>query len=192
MVLASQLRQGMAVVFEGQTYRVVTADYHPGQGKMGGVTHAHLQNLGTGTWRDTSFRSDLKLQEVPLEKQTLEFLYADGGQCCFMNPESYEQTEISRETIGPRAALLVPGLRLTVEFLEGRPVNVQLPDVLEVKVTDTAPPLHQQADSNFKTARLENGLDVLVPQFVKTGDVIRLNAETLKYMARADAKARAT
>lgn len=190
MVLASQIRPGIAIVFEGQTYRVMSAEYHAGQGRMGGVMHTHLQNLGTRTWRDYGFRAELKLQEVPLEKQTLEFLYADGDQCCFMNPENYEQTEISRETIGPRAALLLAGMKLGIEFLEGRAVNVVFPDVLEVKVVDTAPPLHQQADTNFKPAKLENGIDVLVPQFVKKGDLIRLNVETLKYMARADAKAK--
>jgi len=192
MVLGSQLRSGMVIFFEGQTYRVISAEYHPGQGRMGGVSHTHLQNLGTGTLRDYSFRSELKLQEVALEKQSLEFLYSDGGQCCFMNPATYEQTEIARELIGPRAELLIAGMTLSIEFLEGRPVDVVFPDVLEVKVIDTAPPLHQQADTNFKTAKLENGIDVLVPQFVKTGDLIRLNIETMKYMARAEAKARAT
>src|SRR5215467_9520515 len=112
MVLASQLRSGMAIIFEGQTYRVIAADYHPGQGKMGGVCHTHLQNLGTGTLRDYSFRSELKLQEVALEKQSLEFLYAAGDQCCFMNPDTYEQIEIASEVIGQRADLLIPGLRL--------------------------------------------------------------------------------
>lgn len=192
MVLASQLRSGMAIAFEGQTYRVISAEYHPGQGKMGGASHTHLRNLGTGTLRDYSFRSELKLQDVPLEKQTLEFLYADGDQFCFMNPDTYEQTEIAREIIGARAAILVAGMKLTIEFLEARPVNVVFPDVLEVKVADTAPPLHQQADTNFKTAKLETGIEIMVPQFVKTGDLIRLNVETLKYMARADAKAKAT
>jgi len=192
MVLASQLRSGMAIVFERQTYRVISAEYHPGQGKMGGVAHTHLQNLGTGTLRDYSFRSELKLQEVSLDKQTLEFLYADGGQCCFMNPESYEQTEIPSAVIGPRAGILIAGMRLGIEFLDGRPVNVVFPDVVEVRVADTAPPMHQQADSNFKPAKLENGIEALVPQFVKAGDLIRLNVETLKYMARAEARAKAT
>jgi elongation factor P len=192
MVLASQIRPGMSIAFEGQTYRVVTAEYHPGQGKMGGVTHAHLQNLDTRTLRDHSFRSDLKLQEITLDKQALEFLYADGDQYCFMNPENFEQTEIPREVMGPRAAVLVPGVRVNAEFLAGRPVNVLFPDALDVQIVDTGPPLHQQADSTFKPARLENGLEVMVPQFVKTGDSIRLNLETLKYVARADTRAKAT
>ncbi|MBZ5576972.1 MAG: translation elongation factor P [Acidobacteriia bacterium] len=190
MILASQIRSGMAIAFEGQTYRVISVDYHPGQGKMGGVTHSHLQNLSTGTLRDYSFRSELKVQEVSLDRQTLEFLYMDGGQCCFMHPDTYEQTELPRETIGPRASLLLPGMKLSIEFLDGRPVNVVFPDVLEVKVTGTAPPLHQQSDTNFKPARLENGIEVLVPQFVKTGDLIRLHVESMKYMARAETRAK--
>ena len=192
MVLASQIRPGMAIAFEGQTYRVVAAQYHPGQGKMGGVTHAHLQNLDTRALRDYSFRSELKLQEITLDKQTLEFLYADGEQYCFMNPDNFEQSEIPAELIGARAAVLVSGVRVTAEFLAGRPVNLVFPDTLDVQVVDTAPPLHQQADSTFKTARLENGLEVMVPQFVKTGDNIRLHLETLKYVARAEARAKAT
>lgn len=192
MVLASQIRPGMAIAFEGQTYRVVGAEYHPGQGKMGGVTHAHLQNLDTRTLRDYNFRSDLKLQEITLDRQILEFLYADGDECCFMNPENFEQAEIPRDVMGSRAAVLVAGVRITVEYLAGRPVNVLFPDTLDAQIMDTAPPLHQQADSTFKPARLENGIEVMVPQFIKTGDFIRVNVETLKYVSRADTRAKAS
>jgi len=83
-------------------------------------------------------------------------------------------------------------MRLPVEFVEGRPVSVSFPDMLEVKIADTAPPTHQQQDSTFKPAKLENGIEVMVPQFVKTRDVIRLDLQTMKYMDRVktDAKAK--
>ena len=193
MVTASQLRIGMAIKFEGQRYKVVAAEYHGGQGKMGGATHTRLQNLDTGTFWEHSFRSELKLEEIALEKQALEFLYADGDQCCFMNPESYEQTEVARDAVGePQAGLLEAGMKLSVEFLEGRPVSVLFPDVLEVKIVDTAPPIHQQQDNTYKPAKLANGIEVMVPQFVKTGDAIRLDVPNMKYMdrARTDAKAK--
>jgi elongation factor P len=185
MVLASQLRPGMAIRFEGQDYKVVAAQYHPGQGKMGGATHARLRNLDTGTFWEHSFRAELKLEEVPLEKQELEFLYADENHYCFMHPETFEQTEIPKSLIAAQAAFLEAGMRLTIEFAKGRPVSVLFPDVLEVKVADTAPPTHQQQDTNFKPARLENGVEVMVPQFVKTGDAIRLDLQNLRYMDRA-------
>jgi elongation factor P len=192
MVIASQLRTGMAIKFEGQRYKVVAAEYHGGQGKMGGSTHTRLRNLDTGTFWEHSFRSELKLEEIALEKQALEFLYADGDHCCFMNPETYEQTEVERDLVGePQAGLLEPGMKLSVEFLESRPVSVIFPDVLEVKIVDTAPPIHQQQDNNYKPAKLANGIEVMVPLFVKRGDAIRLDVRSMRYMDRAKTEGKA-
>ena len=120
MIIASQLRAGMALRHEGQVYKVIAADYHPGQGKMGGVTHARLQNLETGTLKDHGFRADLKLEDLPLDRVPMDFLYRDGEQCVFMNPESYEQVEIPAAVIGPQAQLLMEEMRVGVEFIEGR------------------------------------------------------------------------
>ncbi len=185
MVQASQLRAGMAILFEGQLYKVLAAEYHPGQGKMGGVTHARLRNLNTGTLWEHSFRSELKLEDVPVEKQAMEFLYADGEACYFMNPETFEQVAVPLSLLGEQARFLKPEMRLPVEFVQERPVSVQFPDVLEVRVVDTAPPAHAQQDSTWKTARLEGDVEIMVPQFVKTGDVIRLDMQTMKYIDRA-------
>jgi len=185
MVLASQMRAGMVIMMENQTYRVVGAEYHPGQGQMGGVTHARLQNIDTRTFREHNFRAELRLQDLPVEKQALEFLYMDGDQCYFMNPGNFEQTEIASAVAGSRTAFLEPGMRLAIEFVRGRPVHVLFPDVIEVKIADTAPAAHQQADSAFKPAKLANGIEVMVPQFIKAGDMIRLDLETMKYMDRA-------
>jgi len=185
MVPASQMRAGMVVRFEGQTYKVLIADYHPGQGKMGGVTHARLLNLSTGTQWEHSFRSDLKMEDLPVEKTTMEFLYSDAGICYFMNPQTYEQIEIEDDKIGPQAAFLLPQMQVPVEFVNAEPVNVVFPGFVEIRVADTAPPVHQQQDSTWKSAKLENGVEVMVPQFIKSGDAIRLDVTTLKYMDRA-------
>lgn len=191
MVLASQLRAGMAIVFESQKYRVVAANYHPGQGKMGGVNHARLQNVETGTFREHSFRAELKLEELPVERVSLEFLYMDGDQGCFMNPASCEQTEIPRAIIGPRAVFLEPGFLTPVDFVDGHPVEVVVPDMMEVRIEDTAPAARQGADSAYKPAKLSNGVEVMVPQFVKTGDVIRLDLVSMKYVDRVRSEAKA-
>jgi elongation factor P len=190
MITAQQLRLGAAIRFQGQPYKVISVDYHPGQGKMGGVAHARLQNLDTGTFWEHSFRSEMKLDEISLERQLLEFLYTDADHCYFMDPQTYDQTAIEKTVVGERASFLEPGMKLGVEFVEGRPVGVLFPDVLEVKIADTAPPMHQQADSAFKPAWLPNGVEVMVPQFVKTGDAIRLDLQNMKYMDRAKAEAR--
>lgn len=190
MIAASQLRAGTAVRFEGRLYKVQQAEYHPGQGKMGGVAHTRLKNLSTGTLWEHSFRSDLKFEQVELERVPMDFLYEDDGQCTFMNPESFEQITIAGALIGPQAALLEPEMRLTVEFVEGTPVSVQFPDILEVRVAETAPPVHQQVDNVWKPATLANGAEVMVPQFIKPGDLIRLDVGNMKYMDRAKAAAK--
>jgi elongation factor P len=105
-----------------------------------------------------------------------------------MDPENFEQTEIPKALIGVQSRFLEAGMKLAVEFVAGRPINVLFPDVLEVKIAATTPSAHQQQDTNFKPATLENGVEVMVPQFVKTGDIIRLDIENLRYMDRAKAR----
>jgi elongation factor P len=190
MVLASQLRAGMAVRFERQIFKVIQAEYHPGQGQMGGATHARLRNLVTGTCWEHSFRSDLRLEEVLVEKRPMDYLYTDGDECYFMDPETYEQVSVPLAAIGEQARFLQPEMRLPVEFIQGAAVGAQLPDILEIRIADTAPPVHQQQDSTLKPARLENGVSIMVPQFVKTGDRIRLDMQTLKYVERAKTAAK--
>jgi elongation factor P len=190
MITASEVRAGMGIRYEAQTYKVLAADYHPGQGKMGGVLHARLRNLGTGTIWEHSFRAELRFDEVPLEKRALDFLYIDGADCCFMDPDTYEQFSVPAALIGDQARLLQPEMRVTVEFLEERPISVQVPDVLEVRIADTAPAMHNQQDSTWKPAKLESGIQIMVPQFIKTGDMVRLDTAQLKYMDRVKAAAK--
>ncbi|MEN6534069.1 MAG: elongation factor P [Bryobacteraceae bacterium] len=185
MIAASQLRTGMAVRFEGQPYKVLAAEYHPGQGKMGGATHTRLKNLSTGTLWEHSFRPELKLEVLPVEKQPLQFLYSDAAACYFMNPETFEQISVPVSIIGPQARFLQSDMMLPVEFVDGQPTSVLFPDMIEVKIVETAPPVHAQQDTTWKSAILENGVEIMVPQFIKAGDVVRLDVENLKYMDRA-------
>jgi elongation factor P len=188
MINASQIRPGMAIRYEDQPYKVIAADYHPGQGKMGGVNHLRLKNIVTGTTWEHSFRADLKVEELMVERQTLEFLYRDGDSCFFMNPLSYEQVEVRSSVMGDQMKFLDAGMQIPVEFVEGQPISAVFPDVLEIKVAETAPPSHGQADSTWKAARLTNDVEIMVPPFVKTGDTIRLNLGEMTYMDRAKAK----
>lgn len=188
MITASQLRAGMAIRYQDQSYKVLLADYHPGQGQMGGSNHVRLRNLSTGTLWEHNFRADLRLEDLAAERQALEFLYEDRGSCVFMNPLTYEQVEIPTEMIGEPAHFLEPGVRVPVDFVEDRPVGVVFPEILDVRIADTPPPSHGQADSAWKPARLPNGVEVMVPPFVKTGDSIRLNLAEMRYMDRVKAR----
>jgi elongation factor P len=187
MVNAAQLRPGMAIRYESQIYKVLACEYHSGQGKMGGVSHVSLRNLSTGASWEHSFRAELKLEEVPMEKRPLTFLYSDQERSYFMNPVSFEQVEIANAVIGQQIRFLEPDMQVSAEFVEDRPVSVLFPDIIEVRIDETAPPAHGQQDNTWKTARLNNGIKVMVPQFVKNGDLIRLDVASLKYVDRAKA-----
>jgi elongation factor P len=185
MVSAAQLRPGMAIRYEGQIYKVLTSEYHSGQGKMGGVAHASLRNLSNGALWEHSFRAELKLEVVPIEKRPLTFLYSDQEQSYFMSPASFEQVEIANAVIGEQIRFLEPDMQMSVEFVEDRPVSVLFPDIIEVQIAETPPPAHGQQDNTWKTARLGNGITLMVPQFIKNGDLIRLDVASLKYVDRA-------
>jgi elongation factor P len=188
MISASQIRAGTAIRYQNELYKVIAADYHPGQGKMGGVNHLRLKNLSTGTIWEHTFRAELKVEEVPVERQTLAFLYSDGNSWFFMNPESYDQIELLAAVIGEQAKFLEDGMQIPVEFVEGRAISAIFPDFVDIRVAETAPPSHSHGDTTWKAARLINGVEIMVPAFVKSGDTIRLSLSDMKYMDRTKAK----
>jgi len=191
MLTASELRAGMAVRVEGALYKVIGAEYHGGQGKMGGVTHAKLRNVDTGTVREWRFRSDEAIEEIAPERQNLQFLYRDGDISYFMHPGTFEQIPIENSVLGRAAIFLIEEMTVPVEFVDNRPIGLVFPDIVEVKVVETAPPAHTQGGSNvWKDARLENGLTLQVPPFIAPGETIRVDVERGAYVERAKAPKR--
>jgi elongation factor P len=130
MVPASELRSGMAVRVEGVLYKVIGADYHGGGGKMGGVTHAKLRNLETGTVREWRFRGDQLVEEVFPERQTMQFLYSDADASYFMHAESFEQVGIPNSRIGRALPFLKEDMTLPVEFFDAQPMSLASPTSL--------------------------------------------------------------
>jgi elongation factor P len=114
----------------------------------------------------------------------MEYLYADADSCIFMHPETFEQIAIPRETIGPAAQFLQEGMKLPVELFEGRAVSVVPPQTVDLAVTETSPAVHSQQDSTMKEATLENGVVVKVPLFVASGETVRVEVATGRYIER--------
>ena len=186
MLVASQIRAGTALRLSGEIWKVLAAEYHGGGGKMGGVTHARLRNLRTGTQREWRFRAEEPIEAVELEKQNLQFLYGDADSSTFMNPLTFEQTEVENALLGTAAAYLTPEMTVPVEFCEGRPIGVTFPEIVEVRVAKTAAPVHTQGQDNVrKKATLENGVALLVPPFIAEGEWIRVDVEKGTYVERA-------
>lgn len=190
MIDASQLRPGMVVKNGQDLLKVIESIYHVGQGKMPGSVHAKLRSVLKGTFKELRFRPEERLEDTALERQEMDFLYSDTDSATFMSPETFEQVSIPLEAIGEALKYLKPEMRVPVEFYEGRPVSIVFPEIVEVKVATTAQPIHQQQDSTFKAATLENEVETLVPQFIKPGEIVRIEVATGKYVDRVRMEAK--
>ena len=190
MVIANELKPGMAVRVEGQVYKVLEVETKAGSAKVGGVVKAKLSNVISGRLWEPHFRTLERLEDLELDRRNLEFLYSDEDNCTFMDPQSFEQMEVPLALVGPAEKFLQPGMQLPVQFFDSRPISVVLPDVLEVRVTDTAPASHAQQDSTLKEAVLENGVVIRVPLFIGPDEMVRVDVRTLRYVERARAERR--
>lgn len=185
MINATQLKAGMVILYNGDLCRVMKL-LHITPGNWRGMVQTTLRNLKTGSKLEHRFRSEDRLEPAHLEQHEMEYLYTDGTFYHFMNTETYEQTHLDEETLGDAIQYLVSNIRLQVEFHEGQPVGVELPKTVDLTVVETEPSMKgATATGSPKPAKLETGLMVQVPQFVETGEVIRVDTATGAYLERA-------
>jgi elongation factor P len=192
MVNAAELKAGRVIRIEGQIYKVLEVESKAGTAKLGGVVKTKLSNVASGRLWEPHFRPLERLEDLELERRSMEFLFGDADSCTFMDPESFEQLEIPNAILGPTTKFLESGVHLPVEFFEGRPISVVFPDIVEARVASTAPPAHAQQDSAWKEATLENGVRIRVPLFIGPGEVVRLDLATHHYVERAKAERKRT
>lgn len=186
MALASELRPGATVQFAGDLFRVVEAVRHVGSAQQKGLVYLKLRNLRTGMVAEKRLRPDEEVQEVVLERRPMEYLYTDGEFFHFMDVETYDQVSIPAAMIGELAVFLQANQRIPVELFAGRPVAVVFPETVDLRVVRTAPPVRDKESHVYKPAELENGLEVLVPQFITGGDIVRVNVYTREYVDRVE------
>ena len=184
MVMASELREGMALRIDHKVYRVLEVESKAGAAKMGGTVRARLTNVHSGRLWDQRFRPLERLEDVELEKRKVEFLYSDGTNCIFQRLDSFEQVEFPAASLGLAETLLQAGQEVQAEFFESEPVSLDLPERVEVRVMTTAPPARSQQDSSRKEATLENGMKIQVPLFVAPGEIVSIDLKTGRYVER--------
>lgn len=188
MIIASELREGMVIRVEAQIYKVLEVDSKAGAAKMGGVVKTKLINARSGRMWEPHFRPQERLEDLQLERRLMEFLYADGENCTFMRPDTFEQIEIPGTVLGIAKDFLQSGMELPVEFFKGEPISVVVPELAEARVASTASASHSQQDSAWKEAILENGLAIRVPLFIAPGEMIRVDVRTGRYVERVRAQ----
>ena len=172
MVNASELAKGMVIRVEGQVYRVLQVEAKAAAAKLGGVVKAELCNVITGRLWEARFRPQERLEDLPVDRRNMEFLFRESETCTFMDPNSFEQIEVPGDIAGPAAGFLQSGTQVPVEFFEGRPIHAMLPDIVEARVVQTAPPAQRP-----QTHRLDLATLHLQPQafmHVRVGPLLRV------------------
>jgi elongation factor P len=175
----------MVVKFNNDLYSVFSMT-HRTPGNLRGFVQAKMRNLRSGTMIEHRFSSEDKVERAALDEQQMEYLYDDGEYYYFMNTENYEQMHLMKDLLGDATNYLIPQLRVSVEFYEGKPISVELPATVDMTVVETEPGLKGATVSNVtKPAKLETGLVVQVPAFITEGEKIRVNTAEGTYQERA-------
>jgi elongation factor P len=184
MIQATQMKRGMCIKHDNGLYRVVSTQ-HITPGNWRGMVQAKIRNLKTGSIIEHRFRSEDRVERAILDDSEMEFLYQDGDMYHFMNNETFEQIGLSAEVLGDAVPYLIPNIKLKVELYDGKPVGIELPTAVDMKVMETEPAIKGASVSNVgKPAKLETGLIVQVPAFISEGESIKVDTSTGAYIER--------
>ena len=182
---ATQLRPGMVIKHNNDLHSVFSVE-HRTPGNLRAFIQAKLRNLRTGAMFEHRFRSGDAIEKITVDEEQMEYLYQDGDAYVFMNTETYEQLHLGKDVLGDAVDYLTPNLQIKVEFFDGKPVGVELPQTVELKIIQTEPGLKSAtASSVTKPATTETGLVVQVPPFINEGEVIRVDTSEGSYLSRA-------
>lgn len=184
-IAATNIRRGMAIMFEGEPCRVIEFHHHT-PGNLRAMVHAKLRKLKTGVTVEHRFRASDSVEEAHLETHELQYMYHDGHSYHFMNVQNYEQYELDVEALGDHAQWMTDGMQVIAEYFEGRPIGVELPNEIVFEIVETAPVMRSATKTaSTKPAKLSNGVSVNVPEFIQTGEKVRVNPNTGEYLDRA-------
>jgi elongation factor P len=182
---ATRLKRGMLVKMGADLYRVLDLQ-HVTPGNLRGFVRAKFRNIRNGTLSDQKLRSEDFLERAVLDEREMQYLYKDGDAFHFMDTATYDQLHIDAEVLGDSVNYLIADSLIKVEFYDEKPVGIELPPTVDLKVEDTVPGIKgATASAQVKPARLETGLVVQVPPFVNPGDTVRVSTETGEYLGRA-------
>jgi elongation factor P len=185
MPTANDLRRGMAIDYNGDIC-VVLDSQHRTPGNLRAFVQATLRSIRTGKSSDVRFSSTEKIDVVPMMTRKMEFSYKDAGDFVFSDPETYETVTLSPEIVGDAKNFLVENGPITVTFVEDKAVSIELPSSVILTVSDAPEGIRGDSANNVqKPVLMETGITVQAPLFIKTGEKIKVDTRTGKYMERA-------
>ena len=185
MYSTNEFRKGLKVEIDGQAYIMVDCQFvKPGKGNA--FTRTKLKNMVTGAVLDRTYKSGEKLGKAHLVETVMQYLYAQDDTFHFMNTTTYEQIEIPREALGDAPKWLYENLEVEVLFHSGKPISINLPNFVELKVSECDPGVKgNSATGRTKPATLQTGLVVQVPEYLAQGERIKVDTRSGDFISRA-------
>ena len=183
-ISANEIRVGMLLEYKNDLWRVLKTQ-HVKPGKGGAFAQVEMKSLNKNTKLNERFRSSETVEKASLEEITFNYLYSDENNYFFMDPKTFEQIEIKKETVGEKGMLLIENLEVSVSFYNEKPLSVELPNQVQCKIEKTDVALKgQTVSSSYKPATLDNGLNIQVPPFIESGDEIIIDTRNLEYIKK--------
>jgi elongation factor P len=185
MAAANDLRKGMAIAHNGDV-AVVLDVQHRTPGNLRAFVQATLRSIRTGKSSDVRFSSTEKIEVIPMMTKRMEFSYKDGDDFVFSDPETFETVQLNPEVVGDSKNFLIENGTITMTLVDDKPVLIELPPSVVMKVTDAPEGVRGDSANNVqKAVTVETGITVQAPLFIKTGERIKIDTRTGKYMERA-------
>ena len=189
-IKATDIKRGQALMYEGQLHVVIGTE-HVKPGKGPAYVQAKMKNIETGTIKTNRLNSSDRVEDVSIDRRAMQYLYETSGQghgpFVFMDEQTYDQLEIDAEVFPKeQSRWLRENTEVVVALFDGKPLSVELPASVELKVVETAPQVKGATATNqLKEATLETGARVRVPPFIEIGQAVRVNSETGEYLGKA-------
>ena len=181
---AGEIRVGMLLEYKNDLWQVLKTQ-HVKPGKGGAFAQVEMKSLNKNTKLNERFRSSETVEKASLEETTFNYLYSDEANYFFMDPKTFEQIEIKKETVGDKGKLLTENLQVSVSFYNENPLSIELPNQVQCKIETTDAALKgQTVSSSYKPAVLDNGLNIQVPPFIEAGDEIIVDTRNLEYVKK--------
>ena len=181
---AGEIRVGMLLEYKNDLWQVLKTQ-HVKPGKGGAFAQVEMKSLNKNTKLNERFRSSETVEKASLEDTTFNYLYSDEANYFFMNPKTFEQIEIKKETVGDKGKLLTENLEVSVSFYNDKPISIDLPNQITCQISATDVALKgQTVSSSYKPATLSNGLNIQVPPFIESGDNIIVDTRTIEYIKK--------
>ena len=181
---AGEIRVGMLLEYKNDLWQVLKTQ-HVKPGKGGAFAQVEMKSLNKNTKINERFRSSETVEKASLEETTFSYLYSDEANYFFMDPKTFEQIEIKKETVGDKGKLLTENLQVSVSFYNENPLSIELPNQVQCKIETTDAALKgQTVSSSYKPATLDNGLNIQVPPFIEAGDEIVVDTRNFEYIKK--------